>query len=127
MAKFVEMLMKKNLISGNPVVEDEIKMAESKLDVKFARDYKDYVKKYGFVCFDGHELTGICKAKRLDVVSVTEKEREYFENIPKDAYVIEQAHIDGIVIWQTSNGKIYQSQGNSFEKICDSLAEYIGL
>ena len=30
------------------------------------------------------------------------------------------------VIWQTSDGKIYQSQGNKFKKINNSLADYIG-
>lgn len=118
---------KSDLISGNQATDIEIENAEKILNVKFANDYKEYLRNYGFICYDGHELTGICKGKRLDVINVTLKEKEYNLNIPKEAYVIEQAHIDGIVIWQSENGEIYQSQGDNYMKLCNSLFEYINL
>lgn len=75
----------------------------------------------------GHELTGICKAARLNVVDVTQDERQY-NSVPVDWYVIEQTNIDGIVIWQTASGTIYETcPGSEADKICDSLEEYISL
>ncbi len=108
------------------VSNDEIKKAEERLGVRFAEEYKEYLRECGVATADGHEYTGIGKAKRLDVVLVTEKERSAELEIFDSAYVVEQTHMDGIVIWQTTDGIIYQSQGNSLKKINSSLAEYIG-
>ena len=43
-----------------------------------------------------------------------------------DWYVVEQTNIDGIIIWQASNGTVYQTAPNAKpKKLCESLAEYI--
>ena len=43
-------------------------------------------------------------------------------------YVLEQANIDGIVLWQDKEGNVYQTMPSSVpKKICGSLAEYIAL
>ena len=100
--------------------------AEQKLLLRFSNEYVDYLSAFLFVIYDGHELTGLCKAKRLNVVDVTLAEREVNPNVPKDWYVIEQTHIDDIVIWQNAKGEIYQTAPNAKPiKICDSLAEYV--
>lgn len=104
---------------------NEIKEAERKLNVEFSDEYKEYLSEYGIATANGYEFTGICQSERLNVVCVTEKERKNVREIPEGAYVVEQTHIDGIVIWQTRDGAVYQSQGNSFIRICDSLYEYI--
>lgn len=107
---------------------DDITKAEEKLNLSFSAEYKRYLLKYGFATYEGHEITGICKAKRLNVVDVTIIEREYTENIPANWYVIEQLNIDGIVIWQSETGEIFQTSPNTEPiKICDSLAEYISM
>ena len=83
------------------------------------------IKEYGAVTFSGHELTGICNSKRLNVVDVTKEERKY-NKVPEDWYVIEQANIDDIVIWQDTNGAVYQTMPNKKPiKLCNSLLEYI--
>lgn len=105
----------------------DIHKAETMLGLTFAEEYVDYVREYGFVTFRGHELTGICEAKRLSVVDVTEEEREYNPLIPHDLYVIEQTHIDDIVIWQDKSGKIYESMGKEPRVIANSLKEYLNL
>lgn len=127
MAQLVNALRKfGDFIQLGGVSDEEIKVAEESIGVRFSKEYKEYLRECGAATADGHEFTGICKAKRLDVVVVTKKERkegiEFFDN----AYVVEQAHIDGIVIWQTTDGAIYQSQGNSFKKIKESLVDYMG-
>lgn len=106
---------------GNVAISD----AEQALGIRFAPDYRAYLQKIGLACFDGHELTGICKAFRLNVVDVTLDERK---QCPDAAgwYVVEQANVDGIVICQAPSGEIYQTMpGVSARKIYNSLTEYV--
>lgn len=106
---------------GNVAISD----AEQALGIRFAPDYRAYLQKIGLACFDGHELTGICKAFRLNVVDVTLDERK---QCPDAAgwYVVEQANVDSIVIWQAPSGEIYQTMpGVSARKIYNSLTEYV--
>ena len=104
----------------------EINKAEKDLNLKFSEEYKSYLLNYGFATYEGHELTGICKAKRLNVVEVTKAERNNNPNVPNDCYVIETANIDGIVIWQNEDGLIFQSSPNTNSvELYNSLCEYI--
>lgn len=114
-----------DFIGGTGRTEAEIESAEKELGINFAPDYKTYLKEIGLACFDGHELTGICQDPRLDVVHVTKDQRE---NNPesRSLYVIEEANIDRIVIWQDNAGKIYMTEGNLEPKlIANSMTDYI--
>lgn len=103
----------------------QIEEAEKMLKSKFALDFKECLREFGAVSIEGHELTGFSKDKNLDVVGVTERNRKKF-NVETELYVIEEAHIDGIVIWQDANGTIYESASNrEMDKIANSLAEYL--
>lgn len=105
-----------------------ITAAEESLGLLFSDEYRDYISAFGAASVYGHELTGICTSRRLHVVDVTIAEREYNPSVPNDLYVIEQAHIDGIVVWQSSDGTVYQSMPNEVPvKLCDSLCEYVDL
>lgn len=105
---------------------EEISRAEKELTLRFADDYRRYVAAFGVASYSGHELTGVCKSKRLNVVNVTLEERSKNAGIPSDWYVIEQANIDGIVIWQTMTGEVYQSMPNATpKKLCNSLCEFV--
>lgn len=115
-----------DIIVGKGASQEDIEKAEDILKIIFSSDYREYLKKYGAVLFDGHELTGISKAKQLDVVSVTQEQRKYYTaEDAKDMYVIENLNIDGVIIWQGSDGTIYETQGNRKNKIYASFAEYI--
>ena len=120
-------LEKQSCFCGHSAVSSkEITKAEAELSLKFSKDYREYIGTFGFAIYEGHELTGICKAKRLNVVDVTKDERMANPNIPDNWYVIEQLHIDGIVIWQSSTGEVFESYPNgSSRKIGNSLADYI--
>lgn len=112
-------------IGGNGRTDAEIESAEKLLGVEFAPDYKCYLKKIGLACFDGHELTGICKSDRLNVVDVTLSHRK-LNPMACVGYVIEETNIDGIVIWQAATGEIYSSIPSvATHKIFNSLSEYI--
>ena len=106
--------------------EQSIQDAEERLGVNFSTEYREYVSSFGVASANGHELTGVCKPTRLNVVNVTLAEREVHSNVPANWYVIEQANIDGIVIWQAPSGEIYQTTPNTNPQlIYSSLAEYI--
>lgn len=115
-------------IGSNGATNAQITEAEEQLSVSFSNEYKQYLSDIGFAIYEGHELTGICKAKRLNVVDVTLIERTITPDVPADWYVIEQLNIDGIVIWQSTSGEIFQTSPNAkHKKICNCLADYISL
>ena len=106
--------------------EQEITEAEKALGLSFAVDYRAYLEKVGLACFGGHEFTGLTKTARLNVVTVTKEQRNYCGKIAASWYVVEEANIDGIVIWQDSNGAVHQTMSNSkCRLIAKSLLEYI--
>lgn len=108
-------------IGGNGTAIEIIADAERALGLVFADDYREYLLSYSCGMYDGHELTGISKSARVNVVDVTLSLKQYDVSIPKDWYAIEETGIDGIIIWQDCEGKIYQNRS----KICNSLIEYI--
>ena len=113
-------------IGSNGRTDDEIELAEKNLGCTFAKDYHVYLAEIGLACFDGHELTGLTKTERLNVVSVTTEHRKLLGEAVLTWYVVEEANIDGIVVWQDANGAIYETSPNSnAKKIAASLAEYL--
>ncbi|NLE68607.1 MAG: SMI1/KNR4 family protein [Clostridiales bacterium] len=127
MADMLSILRNKpGFVSLTGASEDAIQRAESELGLAFSKDYRVYLSTYGAVAYEGHELTGISKSPRLDVVHVTLEERQQYPNNPENWYVLEQLHIDDVSIWQASTGEVYQVMpGETPLKICDSLVEYI--
>lgn len=114
--------------ASDGVSEENIDKAEKTLNVQFASEYRSYLTKYGTVSVDGHELTGIHSSKRLNVVDVTILEKDRNSDIPENWYVLEQANIDDIVIWQNERGEIFQTcPGNKPMKIANSIVEYLSL
>lgn len=121
-------LSKDDVIMGKKVSQTDIINAEKELGLEFSNEYRKYLMEFGCIAFDGREFTGICDIDRLNVVCVTNDEKKFNQCIPINWYVIEQANIDGIVIWQSSTGEIYQTSPNSKPiKLCDSLSEYIDM
>ncbi len=127
MANIVDVLKgMPDYIGSNGRSEEEIVQAEKALGVSFAKDYRKYLEEIGLACFDGHELTGLTKTARLDVVSVTKEQREKFGKAISSCYVVEETNIYGIVIWQSSDGTVYEAIPNSkAKKIAKSLSKYI--
>ena len=127
MYNVIEFLQSKGeLLTGKVVSKEDVEKIEEQLGVSFANDYKKIVRTYGFVCVDGHEITGITNAKRLNVYEVTIKERNNVACDMSEMYVIEQTHIDDIVIWQSASGEVFQTNGNHESvKIADSIINYL--
>lgn len=126
MKSFVKLLSEQpDLYSLKPATEEEVKAAEKELNLKFASEYKQYLLKFGLASADGHEFTGFAKSKRLNVVEATKDLREKNPNIPNGLYLVEALQIDGILIWQSSSGDVYQTVDKGApEKIAASLSEF---
>ena len=108
--------------------QEKIEEAEQALNLSFSDEYREYVSAFGAAVANGHELTGVCASLRLNVVDVTLSERLVNPAAPMNWYVVEQANIDGIVIWQARTGEIWQTMPNAQPiKLCDSLVDYIEL
>jgi len=94
MKDFISILKEKPMYIGSKgATKTEIIEAEAILSVSFSKEYKHYISSVGFAIYEGHELTGICKAKRLNVVHVTLSERNITSDVLVDWYVIEQLNI----------------------------------
>ena len=107
---------------------EQIEQAERALSLRFAVEYREYLSEFGVASACGHELTGICASPRLNVVDVTISERLSNQTIPSDWYVVEQANIDGIIVWQSGIGEVYQTTPNASPVfLCKSLFEYLEL
>lgn len=106
--------------------EGEIKLAETKLNLSFAPDYKKYLRTYGTIIATGIELTGLNVSPRINVVDVTLSEREINPNMPSSMYVIENTAIEGILILQNEESEIFELQHTGkISKINNNLSEYI--
>lgn len=129
MSSIVDILKSKNFfVCERGATPEEIGNAQSTLGLTFAEDYKTYLQECGTASYEGHELTGIGKDLNLDVVTVTNSNLQRNHSINTSLYVVEETHIDGIVIWQGPDRKIYQtSMGTEPKQIAESLAEYIRL
>lgn len=126
MGNFID-LMKgfEDCFTGKGAKDDAIAQAEHELSLKFADDYKKYLRECGVASADGHEFTGLIESKRLNVVDATLAWREKQSSVPEDLYVVENLQMDGIVILQAADGKVYKTILDEAPKyICDSLYEY---
>lgn len=127
MSRIIETIKKlPELLTLKPVESEKIENIEIELALRLADEYKEYLEKFGAVMADNIELTGATKSKNRNVVSVTQREWTANPLIPHTMYVVENAGIDGIIIWQDTSGNIYQSRPNCQpEKIASSLADYL--
>ena len=117
---------KENVYHLEGVSDEEIIKAEEKLGLTFAEEYTTYLKEFGLLSYGVHELTGICKSIRLNVVDATIRERAENLNIPAEMYLIEQVGVENMSIWQNSRGEIFETAYKAIpQKIYDSLEEYI--
>ncbi len=117
---------KVDIFSGKESSVLEIENAEKKLKLKFSDDYREYLEKLSIVSFEGRELTGLTPVERLNVVTVTERERKRCPEARSQVYVIEETLIDDIVFWQSETGEVYCTYGSGpLIKSFESFEEYL--
>ncbi len=106
--------------------DEQIADAENELKLKFAEDYKEYLRAFGAATFCGKELTGICSSERLSVISVTQRARGFYRSFPDDAYVVEEMLFDHFLIIQKADGSVFSYGPDETEKlIASSLSMYL--
>lgn len=127
MSKIIEVVKGlRNLEKVGKTSAADITDAEIQLRLNFAEEYKEYLAEFGAISANGMELTGIISVEYCNVVSATMQERKLNPKTPHTMYVVENTYVDGIVVWQDSNGLIYQtSPGSAPIQIAVSLADYI--
>ncbi len=104
----------------------EIAQAAEALNVEFAKDFVEYVQRFGAISVGSIELCGIDEDPECSTVDRTLDMRELFSDFPMDCYVIESVGIDNAVMVQKSDGKIYQFlHGHDLMFAADSLSEYL--
>lgn len=109
-----------------PAAPEAVAEAEQSLGLQFAPDYKYYVQRFGAISACGIELTGVTSSRRLNVVSVTKRNRAMNGNIPPNMYVIEDMAIDGLLILQDATGAVYSVPPHALSrKVFDSLTDYV--
>lgn len=109
-----------------PASPESVAEAEQSLGLQFASDYKYYVQRFGAISACGIELTGVTTSRRLNVVSVTKRNRAMNGNIPPNMYVIEDMAIDGLLILQDATGAVYSAPPHALpRKLFDSLTDYV--
>lgn len=128
MKSLIEMIKNNpDALYGNGASEDDIAISEEILNLTFSEEYREYLSVLSIAAIDGRELTGLSKTKRVNVVSVTSSQRKLNPQLPEDMYVIEEANIDGIVVWQNETGAVFHtSPGMDTKKVADSIVEYLG-
>ena len=94
-------------ITNTGASQESVQKAEEILGIKFAPDYREYLLTFGIAISDGHEFTGLSNLDRTNVIKVTIANREVGNEKRKDMYVVEEANIDGIVVWQKEDGTVY--------------------
>ena len=127
MGNIVEVIKRmQDSIYGKGVSEEEISAAEQLLGISFAPDYRLYLLTMGLAAADGREFTGIGKSRRTHVVDVTKSKRKNGPEILKTMYVIEDVGFDGIVVWQNSQGEIFETDFNKNpRKVGISFVDYL--
>lgn len=114
------------LLPLKPASDTQITDAEIQLRISFSEEYKDYLATFGAVLIDGHELSGISKSEHRNVVALTKKEKDLNPKVPNNMYVIENTCVDGIIIWQNTEGEIFETHPEQNPvKIANSLSEYL--
>lgn len=114
-----------NVVSLGGVGIDIIRNAEKELNLLFADDYKEYLENFGVISFDGGEINGVTTIKRLSVVDSTKYVRSV-SDIPNDYYVIEDLSIDGVLVLQNKEGRVFRFQPNhEIQCVAESLSMYL--
>lgn len=107
----------------------KIAEAEQKLQLKFSKEFKEYLLIFGVAKGNGHVFTGLSSYDRLDVVTITKQAREDATNyhyLPSDCYVVEDTGLEGLLILQNETGEIFEiAPLGKPKKIFDSFQDYI--
>lgn len=111
--------------------DKRISSAEKELGTKFAPEYKEYLKKYGQVSVDYDHYNGLDGKGRPNEYNVVTNTKEYKRKMTmpedmKDAYLVYNAGVDNLTLWQTPKGDMYVTKNDKVVQIPDkTLGDFI--
>lgn len=118
---------------GKGATDKEIKDAEKELGIKFPKQYVEFLKAFGYISFDSHEIFGIGDSWTTSTVKNTKREREVNENYPDGYFIIENLGIEGIFTVMNQAGRAFRMftenncklklYANSFSEFIDKLVD----
>lgn len=108
--------------TGNQIME-----AQKALDMAFPEEYIDYVKAFGCIDFIATEWTGLNIEGRLNTVTATLAERKTNPAFPRGFFVLEDLAMDMKKVIVNEAGEVFLIQGDSREKICNSISDYLAI
>lgn len=114
----------KNLETGTPAMDEQVKEAEETLGLTFAKEYAAYLKAYGLASGRNIKLTGITRKVGRGVVPATLSARKANPGMPNNMYVVMDD--DEASVLQDEDGSIYLLWPDKEpEWECNSLTEYL--
>lgn len=106
---------------------EEVKKAQSKLNMVFPVEYVEYLQNFGVISFYGTEWTGLGVLGYLNVVESTEKEMKVNPNFPKNFFVLEDLGIDGKKVIVDERGSVFILQQDNYGILADSISDYLDI
>ncbi len=105
--------------------DEQIKEAEELLDLKFPREYIEYVKEFGCIDFGSTEWTGLNIEGELNTVEATTTEKKYNDSFPAGCFVLDDYHIDAKKIIVNESGEVFLLQYDNITKVCNTISDYL--
>ena len=107
------------------VRKSDILRAERALRLNFSDEYRDYLLTYGFASAKGLELTGL-NVNRLNVVTVTQREKLRVKAFPSNMYVVIDDGEMGLEVLQKTDGTVYELYSSGrIDRVADDLTSYL--
>jgi len=105
--------------------KEQIREAEKELGLIFPSEYSKYLEDFGAISFGSVEITGLNIDNYANVVNLTKKERERDPDFPKDAFVIQNTGIDGVIVLMNESGLVFFWQNGKIGRSFKSLNDYL--
>ena len=123
MLNIKELLERKDILSVKGVSEEVILDAESKLNFKFPKEYKDFLSELGILSKGSNEILGLGIEGYLNIIEANLEERKY--NNFSGKYIIIKNEGTGIFILLGEDGNIYEYKGKNYSLLYNSFNEFL--
>ena len=123
MRNIKELLERKDVLSVKGVSEEVILDAESKLNFKFPKEYKEFLGELGILSKGSNEILGLGVEGHLNIIEANLEEKKY--NNLSEKYIIIKNEGTGIFILLGEDGKIYEYKGEKCSLLYNSFNEFL--
>lgn len=101
-----------------------VQQMQSRVGVTFPEDYATFLKHYGALSVNSHEIFGHAPGSHMDVVENTLQERERTEGLGQFV-VIENTGFDGILLVMDESSRIYEYDTKTLIAIHASFEDFL--